>query len=281
MPFSRSYRVVFVDLDGTLLQSAAGTNPLLHGTGISETTAAVLRDLESRGVPVVVSTGRSLVSTRRVLGAGWPCSAPVATLNGALVVDRLHGTHLIELHFEHSLLCEIDDFCRTEPSVRNLVFDSTDTFFAWDRAANTEDIVRDYGHEGHSFAHASELDAPVFAVLLYVPQGRDAVFERLRERFAGRTTLTVYEGWPWIEIGHPRAGKGKALVEICRHLGVTPEEAVAFGDGSNDVCMFAAAGFAVAMGNAAECIRQRAHHVTLTNNEDGVAQILGKLSFKV
>ena len=45
----------------------------------------------------------------------------------------------------------------------------------------------------------------------------------------------------------------------------------AVGDGYNDLSMLRYAGFSIAMGNAPKDIQEECTHVTLTNNEDGVA----------
>lgn len=54
-------------------------------------------------------------------------------------------------------------------------------------------------------------------------------------------------------------------------LGVTWDEVLAAGDGENDLEMLAAAGWAVAMGNASETVQAAANFVTATNDHDGLA----------
>ncbi|ANB60107.1 haloacid dehalogenase-like hydrolase family protein [Anoxybacillus amylolyticus] len=49
------------------------------------------------------------------------------------------------------------------------------------------------------------------------------------------------------------------------------------GDSLNDLSMFAVAGYRVAMGNAAEEVKQQADVITVTNDEDGVAVALEQL----
>ena len=44
-----------------------------------------------------------------------------------------------------------------------------------------------------------------------------------------------------IEMNSVNAGKGPALAALCRYLGFSPEDAVAFGDGMNDADMLSAA----------------------------------------
>ena len=53
-------------------------------------------------------------------------------------------------------------------------------------------------------------------------------------------------------------------------------QTIAFGDGGNDVNMLETAGIGVAMGNASEAVKAFAGRVTLSNEEDGVADFLEK-----
>jgi hydroxymethylpyrimidine pyrophosphatase-like HAD family hydrolase len=49
------------------------------------------------------------------------------------------------------------------------------------------------------------------------------------------------------------------------------------GDGENDLSLLEAAGTAVAMGNAVSGLRERALHVTASNEDDGVAVVIEQI----
>lgn len=51
---------------------------------------------------------------------------------------------------------------------------------------------------------------------------------------------------------------------------------MAIGDSQNDLDMLKAAGFSVAMANAAQEVKDAADYVTLSNDEDGVAAVVEK-----
>ena len=75
----------------------------------------------------------------------------------------------------------------------------------------------------------------------------------------------------YLDITHPRANKGDGLAELARLMKTPLEEVAVIGDGANDVAMFARAGLAIAMGNAAPEVRARADFVTGSNSADGFA----------
>ena len=71
--------------------------------------------------------------------------------------------------------------------------------------------------------------------------------------------------------------KSEGLKTLCGKLGISPEEAAAFGDGESDLSMMRAAGFGVAMGNAPENVRRRAPMVIGKNDEEGLLKRLKEI----
>ena len=69
-------------------------------------------------------------------------------------------------------------------------------------------------------------------------------------------------------------GKDKGMDAMLAHFGLTPEEAMAFGDGENDLTMLRHAGIGVAMGSASDFVKSQADYTTGTVDEDGVIAAL-------
>ena len=76
----------------------------------------------------------------------------------------------------------------------------------------------------------------------------------------------------WIDFIAPNANKGTALANLAEHLGVMPEECMAFGDQYNDVEMLKFAGTSYAMADCAPGISQYSTDVT-----DSVEDVLKRL----
>lgn len=79
-----------------------------------------------------------------------------------------------------------------------------------------------------------------------------------------------------VEISAPGVSKRSALQWVAESLGVGAEDVVVFGDMPNDLEMLGWAGTGVAMGNAHAEVKAAADTVTLSNDEDGVAEYLGQ-----
>ena len=85
-------------------------------------------------------------------------------------------------------------------------------------------------------------------------------------------TYSMDEGL--IEVSCPGVNKAAGARYLAERYGVTAADAIAFGDMPNDLELLRWAGVGVAMGNAVPMLHDAADHVTATNDEYGVAQVL-------
>ena len=81
----------------------------------------------------------------------------------------------------------------------------------------------------------------------------------------------------WLTINPKGANKLSTLKMICDKLNCSIDEVLFFGDGENDLILIESAGIGVAMGNAIEIVKEKASYVTLSNDNDGIAEYLEKL----
>lgn len=89
-------------------------------------------------------------------------------------------------------------------------------------------------------------------------------------RALGLPADVVVSGENWVDIMRPGANKGKALLHLQQHLGISREQTMAFGDYLNDAEMLDAAGHSYAVANAHPSIRARARHQAASNLDEGV-----------
>lgn len=77
----------------------------------------------------------------------------------------------------------------------------------------------------------------------------------------------------------PKGGsKAVGIEKVLDKMGITLKDAIAFGDGINDIEMLQAVGTGVAMGNGHERVKAIAHHIADHVDEDGLAKIMRKLA---
>ena len=89
--------------------------------------------------------------------------------------------------------------------------------------------------------------------------------------------LNIYPSKPtYLEIMPTNASKTSAINCLQKKFDIKKAEIIAMGDNYNDIDMLEYAGLGIAMGNAPEDVKKHANDVTLTNDEDGVAEALKK-----
>ena len=247
-----------------------------------------LRRAVAAGLHVVLCTGRryrTAVPIAEELGL----PLPLICHSGALVKDTAtHRTLFAQAmapEVLRLLLGALGDF-GLAPMVYTDTF-HTQTDFYLQREAPLTPYHMDYLLKNNGWYRFVEsldggLPAPAIQVCTF---GELAELQRirplLRERLAGRTTCHLLSSAKYLgnflEFQNGAASKWAALSDILAANGIPPDEVVAVGDDENDISMLRSAGLGIAMGNAAYAVKSAAHVVAPSNDEDGVARVIGKL----
>ena len=114
---------------------------------------------------------------------------------------------------------------------------------------------------------------PTKLVTVGDPLELDGLEARLKERFDGR--LYISKSLPYfLEFAHPDVTKASGLDFLAQRAGFSREDAVAFGDGENDIELLRWAGYGVAVANAHPKVLEVANFVCPSVEEQGVAQVI-------
>lgn len=260
------YRLVAIDLDGTLLNK---------DWEISPRAREVIRAVRAQGVHVTLATGRMYASTVRY-ARELELDLPLITYHGALVKTSREGQVIYERLLPREYAKEIVSLVKELHYPINLYFNHDGDRLYVDRVSAA---TRRYARQSSvPFYEVPDLLAlldrdPIKVVVINDEEILDALAAEGRRRWGDVVYITKSEP-TYLEFLHPEATKGKGLAAVARYLGVPREEVMAIGDSYNDLEMFKYAGLAVAMGNAREEIKAAADYVTASNEEDGVAQVL-------
>jgi Cof subfamily protein (haloacid dehalogenase superfamily) len=259
-PHHLPYRLIAIDLDGTLLDPQHRISPA---------NEAAVAACVAGGARVLIATGRMFSSARpyvRALGL----RGPQITLNGAILAD-LEGDrlHIRDRLSSHLLAAAID--LLDERKIPYAVF-GPNVIYARPDTPHVH-ILEDYGEPPAVRLGREELlrVPDPNKVLTFLPPGPldDELSELMGDRFeVMRTGPLFFEFLP------PGINKGSALAELMAREEVPREEVLAIGDGQNDISMFAVAGMSVAMGGAPDVVKARARALTEDCSSDGVALAL-------
>jgi Cof subfamily protein (haloacid dehalogenase superfamily) len=237
-------------------------------------TLSTLRRAHQTGLHVIVVTGRMFQSVRRALEPA-ALRDPVICYQGAVVADG-DGTWLRHVPIDLELAREALKFVLGEGYSPNVYV--ADELYV----AEVSSAAREYAEFQHLQVHpvGDLLDwlsqPPTKLVCVGDPGALSDVERRAKEHFGDR--MYISKSLPYfLEFAAPGVTKGAGLDFLARHLGFTPEQTVAFGDGENDVELVEWAGYGVAVENAHERVKAVADWIAPSAQDEGVAQVLDAL----
>lgn len=270
-------KLIALDLDGTLLNSA------------KELTQRNYRALEAAaesGIEIVPCTGRLFAAMPETV-RNLPFVRYAICVNGAQVVDKRTGETIIRREIPHQTGMRVFDALDAYPGLYDCYMDGTGwmgremydrfpEFVASERTLKFLRSIRTPVADFKMFTAGAGHDFQKIQIFFRSPEERLAQQPKLQAQFP--ELLMTSSGSNNIEINAPGASKGAAVTALCEKLGFTAENAMCFGDGSNDVSMLKAAGCGVAMENALEpIVKASADMVAPPADENGVAQVIERL----
>jgi hypothetical protein len=257
-------RLAAIDLDGTLLRS--------DGT-ISQRSRDAIRAVRAAGIVVVIVTARGPASvTDLAKDAGIGGSAICS--NGGLIVDLATGAILRERLLETETAVRLVHALRERLpgivfAVEHEAFAHEPGFAAW-------------GWEppaGTRVANALELlEDPTTKLILCHADHEVEVVAAVARDVVGDALTVVQSGGEAVEVTAVGVNKAAGLAEVAAEHGIDQADVIAFGDYPNDVPMLAWAGRGVAVANAHAEVLAVADEVTASNDDDGVAIVLERLT---
>lgn len=281
------YPLLAVDLDGTLFTDEKEIQ--------AETIEAIL-EYREKGGKVVISSGRSPMSTKWVAETIGIACAPIIAYNGEVILDQ-HGEIHEQSVFQHDTLLTFWELC--EAAGHYAQFYEGDTLLVpavneWNQnwIENNIPLLEKSGGkretcEGlrkkcevkvidHFYQYIKEKQPAITKIAVF---DKGEKLQDFSIRFAGlESALEISSsfGFRNLEITPSGISKASALIKVTQLLGIPISQTAAIGDNFNDSLMLETAGFGIVMGNAPEEVKQTANAVTDTNNEAGVAKAIRK-----
>ncbi len=250
------YKIVFFDIDGTITHHENGSIP--------DKTKDAIRILKDKGFKLVAATGRPLSMCQEIKDLGIDT---FITANGGYVK---HGEEVIhKVPMDRNLVKEIVDFAHDK---HGLSF-YTESFSM--NGVEEEEIARAL-KETLSLDEYPEKDdlmgeQDVYLMCLFA---RDEVVKSYQQTFPH---LTFRRWHPYVlNVLQEDVSKSLAIQKVLDYYDLHPSEAIAFGDGDNDVDMLELAGLGIAMGNGSDKLKRVADYVTKKSSEGGITFALEK-----
>jgi len=268
----RSFRLLVVDIDGTLLNR--------YGA-IAATDREALERATAAGITVSLSTGRVIDACRNIFDE-LGLDGYHTFFDGALVANPDTGEEVYVQPVLPEVVREISEFVRGRDMMLDLY--STTRFFV-ERENWSVEVRRNFFGLEPTFGSIDGLwqrERIIKATVVVRSPEERAGFEAFRDHFGDRlsyswTSTPAFPGADFINIIAPEASKGRALRELASHLGIPLDQVAAIGDGDNDHSLLDAAGFGIAMGNSSEELKAAADLVVANVEDNGVAAAVARL----
>ena len=267
-------KLLFFDIDGTLC---------MPGEAPSQATVEAIRAARANGHLAFLSTGRSVFSIPEQVRAigfdGVIASAGAhAEVNGEVILDD---------PMDPDLCREVQEVLAAQDAAYVLEcyganFSDMERVRCWPGYHERLEAFFEVVCETLHIRDASEYRGEPCYKLCFFAQDAGRM-EKLHEALDSRFSFVFFDNlFPGLdaicgELNRHEVDKGRALEAICRRLGQTPADAIAFGDSANDLAMLRAAGLGIAMENGQEAVKRAADAVCPSCAADGVARTLAAM----
>ena len=244
--FDGKIRIVFSDLDGTILRDGAQEVP--------ERLFPLIRGLREKGILFAAASGRQYANMRRMLE---PVAEDIIFVceNGAMAVwkDKVLYQEAFPMD-----LCRDIYRAAMEKDETEFLYSGPRHHFIFPKAQGIVTMMRDVVKNDYLCADSLEdVKEECVKAAVFEPGGAsDENLKYWQERFGDRCEVAT-SGNQWIDFIPFGINKGLGVERICEHFGVSPAMCMAFGDELNDVDMLVKAGYGIAMRHARSRVRDR------------------------
>ena len=272
LPKSFSPKLIFFDIDGTLLNSKGQ---------YSSSLASEMWRLKKQGVKLAIASGRPAIAAQFLFN-DLPCIDAGLFCTGAELYAPDLKKHL-QLHsLEKGLLPSLLDKVKTQGFYCECY---TSEYYAVESFTELTRVHSEHLRVSPKLINFDSLlsqSTPITKLLLGVEEAiqGDSLralsvdYPQLDFAFAH---FLAYPGWLFASVVSNKANKHSAFDFLLDFHEVGADEVMAFGDSHSDSIFLERAGLGVARGNALPELQAKANITTLHCDQDGVAAILSSI----
>lgn len=245
-------KIVFFDIDGTLINYGA--------QNLTEKTFKALKELKKNGVKIVLATGRAPVSLPEfddlVFDAKICFNGSLCFTNEEIIYSNpINKTDVYQLVDNATKLGKVSSIATKNKIAANGIEESLKDYFS---IAN---LILNFTPDFDNVLKNED----VFQVMLAAT--KDEYSDLL-----DKTNDVKIAAW-WdkaVDIIPKNGGKGQGIRKILEYFNISKDDAMAFGDGNNDLEMFSEVKYSIAMANASNDLKNKSFDICKDVKEDGV-----------
>ncbi|MDT8859733.1 Cof-type HAD-IIB family hydrolase [Alkalihalobacillus sp. MEB130] len=250
-----SYKILFLDIDGTILRP---------DHTIEQSTIEAVSQVQEKGIEVFLATGRPLHEIREI-GETLKINSFIG-YNGAYAVHK--NNDILKEKIEGEMIQYFLKTAEENGHEAILYTNKKNVLTSLDSEILTEFI--EYFHLRHNVLYSSEFLHDILGVsLVNVGEKEQEKYEKWGGIHLSPVNVGGFKEHAY-DVIRDKVNKGYAVEKVLQVLGISKEEAIAFGDGMNDKEMLAYVGEGFAMGNAQQELFAYAKHKTTDVTDSGI-----------
>ncbi len=259
--------LVCTDLDGTLFK---------NDKSVSQENLKAIDYFKKRGGIFTFVTGRMPYYVGDVLDKVKP-NAPIGCVNGGGLYDCINQKYLwksvMPTEINELIKCVDDNF--ENIGIQVSTFEKT--YFCKENSStkyfrkitNVENLVCHYTQIKEPIAKiifSSDIEAEILNVKDFLDK------HPMSEKFDFiRSARSLCEVLP------KGINKGTSIEKLCEYTNIDINKTIAIGDYNNDIPMFKAAKIGIAVSNACDDALKAADYITVSNEQNAIAQVISDL----
>ncbi len=261
LPLARLPKIIFFDIDDTLYCS--------QEQQVAESTRRALQALKRRGILTAIATGRTpAVFPKEVAGLIEETGIDLlVSINGQYI--RYRGETLLGFPLQRETVSRLSAALGGRGIAYSYVSDQRIAL------SNKDEVVQellDFFKVPYQLMTAHD-EQPVYQMMAFYPPERADEVEKLLP--AGIKSIRWHPHG--VDLLDQAGSKARGIQMALAHIGLSMQDAMAFGDGLNDKEMMQAVGYAVVMGNGHDELKAMADYVCPPVWDDGIARALVEL----
>lgn len=264
-------KAVFIDIDETLTNSQRE---------VTEKTKLEIKKCVENGVKIILTSGRSrreAMDFQEQIGT----SPYIVSSNGASAYDAENGVEIYNERIDPQMVLQLIKHSRENGYRIKLNYKD---LLVMNEAAYPDEKDKEVSYE--ELERVAVEEQVVQCVITSTDFEKMKIFrDYIKNECVGIAVANESKRFKnpdlkpsrnyYCDVASSKVSKGNAVKAVCEYFEIKPEEIVTIGDGENDLSMFELTPNSVAMGNSLPEIKEKANYVTASNDEDGVAKVLG------
>lgn len=246
-------------MDGTFLNN--------EGTFDTESFQLLKNKMSEKGIKFVFCTGKQCERVEALVG---DLANDVYIIGDSATKVKYNKQVLYKAVIENKLGKKIINDLSSIDERQTIIACTENTAFVLNHISLSElEIVRGSYHNVSFINNFDEIKDDFLKITVHDVQQKCKYTEQLLSKVYTNVYIVASEEG-WIDITKQGVNKGTTINRIQKQLGIRISETIAFGDGLNDIDLFSAAKYKVAMDNAYPELKAQANLIAKNNDENGV-----------